>query len=367
MGEVVTGNDFGVTLQPGIFDLRASLVTTTAQPGFDNTLTISYTNAGTEVMSGEVMLSFDPAQTWVGSDEVPSLVAGNVVSWNFTALQVGQTRTIVSTMHTDPAVQMFTWLNPSVVIGPLAGDVFPADNTAYFPSQVLNSFDPNDKTVVPRVVSPDQVANGEWLNYTIRFQNTGSLSAQRVLVIDSLSTDLQWGTLQLLATSHACSMVLLDGGVARFTFDPILLPSVDSNEVASNGFIQFRIKPAPGLTDGSQVQNMGEIYFDYNTAISTPPAILSVDASSSLMESVSATVRIQPNPFTSATRITFPSGKADSELVVRDALGRSVCRVQLAAGSTSAAFDLGDQPCGVYVAELRTAGSVVGTVRLLKQ
>jgi hypothetical protein len=75
----------------------------------------------------------------------------------------------------------------------------------------------------------------------------------------------------------------------------------------------------------------------------------------------------QPNPFSTNTLITFPPMSRESGLVVRDALGRSVRRVQLVAGSTSTAVDLGDQPGGVYVAELRSAGSLIGTVRLLKE
>ena len=81
----------------------------------------------------------------------------------------------------------------------------------------------------------------------------------------------------------------------------------------------------------------------------------------------SAVLAAMPNPFSTNTLITFPPMSRESGLVVRDALGRSVRRVQLVAGSTSTAVDLGDQPGGVYVAELRSAGSLIGTVRLLKE
>ena len=55
----------------------------------------------------------------------------------------------------------------------------------------------------------------------------------------------------------------------RWQFNNIQLPDSNTNEPASNGFVQFRISPKAGLALGSQVRNHSEIYFDFNPPIIT--------------------------------------------------------------------------------------------------
>src|SRR5690606_23079301 len=69
---------------------------------------------------------------------------------------------------------------------------------------VTCAFDPNDKIVYP---AGEGIHGGigddvEWLDYTVRFQNTGNDTATTVVIADQLSPHLDHGSIQILGHSH---------------------------------------------------------------------------------------------------------------------------------------------------------------------
>lgn len=89
-GEVSTGNDFGVVLQPNVQDLRIDLTGPSGQPGFDTYGTITCENVGTMPVDATVTFALDAAQSWVDATPAPLSVAGNTITWSLPALQVGR-------------------------------------------------------------------------------------------------------------------------------------------------------------------------------------------------------------------------------------------------------------------------------------
>jgi uncharacterized repeat protein (TIGR01451 family) len=144
--------------------------------------------------------------------------------------------------------------------------------TAYDSVQTIvrGAFDPNDKQATPQL-SPSQVASGKYIDYTIRFQNTGTDTAFSVVISDTLSDDLQKGTLQMLASSHNCKTTVKDN-IVFFEFLNILLPDSNVNEPMSHGFVSFRIKPQTTVAPNTTITNKAAIYFDYNAPIITNTA-----------------------------------------------------------------------------------------------
>lgn len=130
---------------------------------------------------------------------------------------------------------------------------------------ILNSFDPNDKAV-----SPDGAIEAlqEKLTYTIRFQNTGNADAQHIYVLDSLDSDLDVSSFELLAFSHQ-PQVEINGNIVRFNFPNINLADSLSDEAHSHGYIQYSIKPKRNLSPGTKINNTAFIYFDFNTGVKT--------------------------------------------------------------------------------------------------
>jgi uncharacterized repeat protein (TIGR01451 family) len=138
---------------------------------------------------------------------------------------------------------------------------------------IVDSFDPNDKLVTPAGVTDEHyVPSGKALSYTIRFQNTGTDVAYRVVVVDTLSQHLDIATLQVGAVSHHPYQVAVTGEgrpVLTFTFTNINLPDSNRNEPASHGFIKFSIKPLATLAQGTRIENYADIFFDYNEPVRT--------------------------------------------------------------------------------------------------
>jgi len=343
------GNDFGVVLQPGIQDLRIDAQFQVARPGFDDLATITFSNVGSTTMSGSVSFTFDADQTWVSADVTPSALNGNLASWSFSGLAVGETRVIHVTLHTDVSVALGTPLTHVVVVDPVVSDETPADNELVVDTEVVGSFDPNDKQVTPTVATPADVSAGEELTYTIRFQNTGTYLAERVLITDTLSADLQWSTMRFISSSHPCTWVLLDNGVLRFTFDQIMLPDSNSNEPASHGFVKFAMEAATTLLNGAQVGNIANIHFDFNEPVITNEALFTVDLTSGLSDAVEPDdLRLWPDP---ASDVLFIAHRTEGVRSVRllDMRGRTL----LAVGAVDH-LDVGQLATGMYVVRVTT-------------
>jgi uncharacterized repeat protein (TIGR01451 family) len=132
---------------------------------------------------------------------------------------------------------------------------------------VTNAYDPNDKQVFPRGLGPDgNIELGAEFKYTVRFQNTGSDTAFKVVLIDTLDEDLDIASLQIGNGSHPFTFKVSGKGrpVFTWTFNNILLPDSNTNLEASNGFVNFSIRPKAGLSLGTRLENFADIYFDFN-------------------------------------------------------------------------------------------------------
>lgn len=137
---------------------------------------------------------------------------------------------------------------------------------------ITDSFDPNDKLVTPvGRTEENYTPTNTALKYKIRFQNTGTDVAYRVVVVDTLSEHLDLSTLQLGAASHTHRFEVSGKGrpVLTWTFDNIMLPDSTADEPGSHGYIQFSIKPKAGLPEKTAVENFADILFDFNSPVRT--------------------------------------------------------------------------------------------------
>ncbi len=137
---------------------------------------------------------------------------------------------------------------------------------------IVDSYDPNDKAVSPGGITPDRYTPGNQpLDYLIRFQNTGTDVAYKVIVTDTLSEHIDIASLQMGASSHPYRMSVTGKGrpVLTFTFNNINLPDSTKDKAGSNGFIQFNVRPKDNLPVRIRIENFADIYFDYNEPIRT--------------------------------------------------------------------------------------------------
>ena len=132
---------------------------------------------------------------------------------------------------------------------------------------VVGSFDPNDKTVYPN--STLDISGDRWLTYLIRFQNTGTASAEHIYITDTLSAALDWSTFNLLSYSHQPFTQVYNDGLVKFSFPHINLPDSNTNEPASHGYVQYKIRAKDSLALGSSIENTANIFFDFNAPVIT--------------------------------------------------------------------------------------------------
>lgn len=354
--DVDAGNDFAVVLQTDVQDLRIDLNGPWGRPGFESGGGITYDNIGSIPVDGSITFQLDAQQSWVESTPPPTSVNGNTIIWDFTGLQIGGSGSIWFTVYTDPGVPLGTQLQHTATADPLASDETPGDNTATSNTVVDGSWDPNDKRVEPATLTPTEVAAGEEVIYTIRFQNTGTYQADRVIIIDELSSELQWSTMRFINSSHPCTWVLSNEGLLRFTFEPIFLPDSTSDEANSHGYVRFAMKPMNSLMLGESVINTASIYFDFNEPVITNEALFNVESSTAVQPTGVDGLRIWPNP---ADDILFLDG-ASGAIEVRDMTGRAVLRARASGGRSL--LKIAQLPGGSYV--LRTSdGRVIPFIK----
>ncbi|MBP6390896.1 MAG: DUF11 domain-containing protein [Flavobacteriales bacterium] len=346
-------NDFGVVLQPNVEDLVTTITTDPARPGFENEVWVQCTNVGTVPHGGTVSFTFDSDQSWVNATPTPGTLTGNTATWSVAPLPLGGSAVFAITLHTDSAVALGTAIGHTASAEPIATDATPLDNVFNLTDSVVGSYDPNDKRVVPEAMLPADVAAGERLTYTIRFQNTGTYPAERVVITDALSSDLVHNSLAVTASSHVCTWVLVDG-VLRFTFDPINLPDSASDQSGSNGFVTFSIRPSATLLPGEQVHNHANIFFDYNLPVVTAPAVFTVIDLSGIAEVHADDLLIFPNPATDQVFVARPKDVfGPMHIQLLDPSGRSIAR-STHNGPGAAALSVAGCASGAYVLEVHS-------------
>jgi uncharacterized repeat protein (TIGR01451 family) len=166
---------------------------------------------------------------------------------------------------TDTTAQSGNQICVHVEISPNPLDADTTNNVYDFCYQVVNSYDPNMKEVYPVNVLPGY---DDWFTYTIHFQNTGNAPAFNIRLRDTLDTQLDVSTFEMLGYSHP-AVVNLNGNILTVRFNNIMLPDSTTDYDGSMGYFQYRIKPLSNLPNGSQIENTAYIYFDYNAPIVT--------------------------------------------------------------------------------------------------
>lgn len=199
-------------------------------------------------------------------------------------------------------------------------------------SMNTGSFDPNDKQAVPiGYGSAHYIKPWTALEYTIRFQNTGTDTAFAVVIRDTLSPLFDLKTLRFGASKHPYTADLSGSGVIAFRFPGIQLPQKSINEAASEGYVRYSIAPKENTPPESIISNRAGIYFDYNAPVITNTTthrigINFVSVSVQQPEKIRYRTVVQPNPFTQSTTILLKNAPiaGNYQLRIFTAAGRLV-------------------------------------------
>ena len=234
-----------------------------ARRGFVCGFQLHYENVGTTTLPASIVIGYNPSYFSYLSANMPGVTNnGNQLTIPAINLSPGDDGNINLYFN---VLQTATLGDTTYLQAQATAGTSVMHDSVY--AIITGSFDPNDKNATP-TLTPQQVAAGTFINYFIRFQNTGNDTAINVVVTDTLDEQLDFNSFQLISTSHT-AITKRDGNKISFEFLNIMLPDSNINEPLSHGYIRFRVKPLSNLIAGSIIPNIADIYFDYNNPVTT--------------------------------------------------------------------------------------------------
>lgn len=271
-GDVIRDLDFALDFDT-IQDVSIHVALGRARPGFGRHDNITYRNDGTIPMDGTVSFTFDTtlSLSWVRPPYVSYDSSVQILTWNYQNLMPGESRAIGVRTLVPTSAQAGDILDFSANISPLINDSTPANNQKNASVVVVNSFDPNDKLVTPTGIEAEGfiLTTQKELDYTVRFQNTGTAPAIFIVVRDTVDSHVDMATFRPAGQSHPYSLSVEEDSILVFTFEDIYLPDSTSDLTGSQGYLSFSIKLEDDLSPGTTIRNSAGIYFDFNEPIIT--------------------------------------------------------------------------------------------------
>jgi hypothetical protein len=278
MNQMDSLNDFATTQTIFINDLQISITPVGAfRPGFIATYNIRYKNVGTVPLQGTIVFYPDSGLTYISSTVTPLSVSTDSVVWQTPILNPFIQDNINVTVNVKSTTPMGYWINSSVKIEPVINDQNPTDNYASWSHHVTGSVDPNDILVDKDSITTEELLTSPYLDYIIRFQNTGNDTAFAVKILNPIDTfKLDLMSLEIISSSHIFNLNYIPEGNLEFKFENILLPDSNINEPESHGFVRYRIHPKTSLEVHDSVTNYAAIYFDDNLPVLTNTALTKI-------------------------------------------------------------------------------------------
>jgi hypothetical protein len=352
----------------GALDLRVSINSTQAVPGFSQRTWITIQN-NSPYPSGVVTTTFDrdPLFTLISTDQSPLSTTATTITWQLSDLLPYQWHSYLVDLQIPPDPALIGTLHDAAAtVSSVVPDGIPANNDAAQQFMVMGAFDPNDKTGWSTSGSTflyDLGMDAD-ITYTIRFQNTGNAPAQNVFIIDTLSALHELSSLEILGASHPFTAQFGQDRTLRFDFPNIQLPDSTNDEPNSHGFVTFRMKPVEGLTPGTVIANDAGIYFDFNPPVITNTTGLLVNIGTEVAELEAPELHLVPNPAVDRIRIEGQANLGERPTYrMYSAEGRLV-----GAGSYQAddGVDVSGLVNGLYVLELASTEEGLFRARFLK-
>jgi uncharacterized repeat protein (TIGR01451 family) len=335
--------------------------TTNARPGFSASYQVQIFNNGSTVQSGTVALDYDDVKlNFSGATPPPASQSSGQLLFNFANLQPGniQTYYVFFMVEVPPTANVGEVITFTAAADSALVDATPDNNTATVSQVLVNSYDPNDKTVLQEAFLNDDTQN--YLRYVVRFQNTGTAEAVNVAITDQLDQNVDWSTFRPVSASHNYSAQLNEVGLVTFNFDNINLPDSTTDEPASHGFVTYEVKLKSGLTVNDNVFNTANIYFDFNSPIVTNTVMTDLVDLLGVGNHTLSTFTLYPNPASGAVAIQMAS-EEDFTMELFDIRGKKIIEKN---GQGSLLVDVSTLQQGIYLVKV-VSGNAVETKKLI--
>lgn len=372
--------NFGNMVNP-LHDTRISLWPDNLPiPGFQHTQNLVVTNAGTITENDILINYFTDGQIGIplfsGTSILSPIQAGIYSNNNPITLSPGKSEVfkVNYTVPTDVPLSTELYFTDSTsYTSPISNwlnDYSPWDNVNQRRETVVGSFDPNFIEVSPQGLTDEGFITKKdtTLEYMVHFQNYGNYYAQNVVVRCELNKNLIINSLKPIYGSAPYSVTLSENGELSYFFKNINLMPKSWNEELSKGFFTFSIKTKKGLLPLTKILQKADIYFDYNTPVSTNQAINTIEKTSDIdLKPNDLIEKIYPNPTDNHVYIQLENvDKKELTIIFYDILGRVVHRsTQQSNGQKTLMIDLNDFKTGIYFVGILSDEKPIGKAQKL--
>jgi uncharacterized repeat protein (TIGR01451 family) len=264
--------------------------------------------------------------------------------------------------NTIPDIELGEYLT-TVATFNVVDEGVPNDNTASLTQMVVGSYDPNDilEKNGPEIVFANWPTNN-YLEYTVRFENTGNGPATIVRLENTLPSNVDSATLEPVDASHSY-ILKREGNHITVVFNDIDLPPSVPETLTGHGYFTYRVKPTAGFTVGTQIENTAEIYFDFNPPIVTPTWTTTFVEQLSVDEQ-RPFVQFYTNPVTDVFELTLVNPETSIDAHVYDLLGKKVGNARSINGKLQIQTQSWSR--GVYILKLFTTNGTL-SYKLVKE
>ncbi|MEO6167413.1 MAG: T9SS type A sorting domain-containing protein [Chitinophagales bacterium] len=378
-GQVINGADFGIHPSVDIFDLGISITPGQAVPGIKSNYFITYTNKGPTPINGSVQFQFDDKIAFISADVPPFLINGTVITWTISELQPFTTQTITAKFDIPSTVlagEILTYSALGTVSG--ATDIYLNDNSISDSILVTATASSNYKIANRTNIAPPELEDGdEEIEYTIYFQNNGTVNSQNLDVYDTLSANLNTASFVMLASSHEGVLSITNVEeysahplVLHWDFDDIKLTYNTNDPLGSRGFVKFKAKPLTTLTAGAKILNKSIIQFSNAVApIITNTVTTNFNFPVFIFEPQSGAIELEtsPNPFSNSIKVKYLlSLPEEITITLFNTFGTVIWQnIHYADGEQIITINLDEIPAGTYLLRL-TGMHTAATAKILK-
>ncbi|MBK9046196.1 MAG: T9SS type A sorting domain-containing protein [Bacteroidetes bacterium] len=359
-------NNFAYQPQGVFNDLCVSITPTGPfRSGFSATYMISYENVGTTTILPTIIFFPDNNVAYSSSNISPSIITPDSIVWNLGQLSPFQTGNILVSVMVNQGLTIGSLINSTVRIEPVSGDANPTCNYGAWEVFITGSYDPNDILVNEDTLTTTQLATEPFLEYMIRFQNTGNDTAFTVKILNPIDTlKLSLSSFEFLNASHNVELKWLPWERnMEFKFNNILLPDSNINEPLSHGYVRYRIQPKTSLVAGDSVTNNAAIYFDFNAPILTNTAITKIVLTTGLQPlETKYDYIVYPNPTTGQVLLEVNSTYPANAQVSLHTIQGEIDKIEiypLKSGINKLNLNTSDLCSGIYLVRLVIDGNTV--------
>jgi len=166
-------------------------------------------------------------------------------------------------------------------------------------------------------------------------------------------------------TSLAMNPEWLAPNVVKFNFPNIHLLDSTTNEAASHGSVTFNVRLKPNLSIGTEIKNIGYIYFDYNAPVLTNYAINTLYEKSNSINEIEneSGIILFPNPAQDNISIKSSIELKSAKIISTD--GKIVNDFNLTNSQKN--LDISSLKIGTYLVEIESTTGYIQRLKFLKR